>query len=180
MKKLFTLAAMAVVSLGAFAQNWFAGGTLNAWRDVTNNKTEFTVMPEVGYNLNDKWAVATGIGYQHMYNDGIKSDIFRIDPYARYTFAKVGKVGFFVDGGVGIGLGATKVPHHSTETAAIWHIGFKPGISFNVNNNLSLVAHVGFLGYEGANNKAKEAGYADGGGLRLSGDALSFSVYYNF
>lgn len=180
MKKIFALAAMALVAISVNAQGWFAGGTLNAWRDVTDNKTEFTIMPEFGYNFNDSWALATGIGYQHLYNDGKKSNIFRIDPYARWTFARVSIVGFFVDGGVGVGFGKSKVGDVSSKTATIWHIGFQPGISVNVNEKVSLVAKFGILGYEGANKHAKAVGFADGGGLRLSGDALSFGFYYNF
>ncbi len=42
------------------------------------------------------------------------------------------------------------------------------------------MAHFGFLGYEGVNDGAKEAGYKEGFGLRFSGDAMSLGFYYNF
>lgn len=180
MKKIFALAAMVVMSLSAFAQNWYAGGEISWWRNATENQTDFSIVPEIGYNINEKWAVGTDIGYAYKYDNNVKTNLFVFDPYARFTYAKAGIVSFFCDGTVGIGLGKSKVGDYKSDTATTYQIGFRPGIAVNVSKNVSLVAHIGFLGYRGANDAAKDAGYSDCGGIRLSGNDLSFGFYYNF
>lgn len=180
MKKIIAFAVMAVMSIGAFAQNWYAGGSVALWRDVTDNKTTFRIVPEVGYNFNERWAVGSDIGYEHLYDDGIKTDVFVIDPYARFTYFKAGPVNFFVDGGFGLGLGRSKYKDHKGDTVSVFSIGFKPGISVNVSSRVSLVAHFGFLGYRGTNDAGKRAGYNEALGFNFSGNDLSFGFYYNF
>ena len=58
-------------------------------------------------------------------------------------------------------------------------IGFKPGVAVNLNEKLSFVAHVGFLGYENEKVKGDDKS-TNSFGLDLSGNNLSFGVYYNF
>ena len=55
-----------------------------------------------------------------------------------------------------------------------FEIGFKPGISFNLTDNFSLVAHYGFLGYRTKYNGSSVSG------LSLSGNEISLSLYYCF
>ena len=43
------------------------------------------------------------------------------------------------------------------ETGFIYHLGFKPGVSYSFNNHYSVVAHLGNLGWEGATDKATDA-----------------------
>ena len=62
----------------------------------------------------------------------------------------------------------------STPTGAGFEIGFKPGISFNLTDNFSLVAHYGFLGYRTKYNGSSVSG------LSLSGNEISLSLYYCF
>lgn len=180
MKKIVMLVAMAVISLSAFAQNWYVGGTLNAWRESSGNKTEVTIKPEVGYNFNQTWSLGGAIGWQYNYNDGFKTNVFAISPYVRATYARVGIVSFFVDGGFTYGLGKTKHGDLSSKTVNMWEVGFRPGLSVNINEHVGILAHVGFLGYRTANKAGKAAGLPEGGGLKLSSSDLNFGFYYNF
>lgn len=180
MKKILAFAVMAIMTLGASAQGWFAGGSLGLWRNATDNETTFRIAPELGYNLNNKWAVAGEISYTYKYAGDVKSNVFSINPYARYTYFTTGPVNFFLDGGVGLGFGSSKLNGHKSDTVAIYEIGFKPGIAVNVSKKVSLVAHFGFLGYRGTNNAGKLAGYTECGGFDFSGDNLTFGFYYNF
>ena len=71
-----------------------------------------------------------------------------------------------------------KVAHSHTDEfqkLLVW----KPDVAIALNNKLSFVAHVGFLGYESVKNvDTKEK--VNTFGLDLDGNALSFGLYYNF
>ena len=140
MKKILMtmVAAFAAVSMNAQVS---LGGSVafEAWSSQKNagdkSETVFKILPEVGYNLTDEWAIGTVIGYQSdKFNgvSGISESAFTFNPYARYTFAKLGKVNLFVDGGVDF-TSASKSDW--TEIA----VGFKPGLAINLNENFSFV-----------------------------------------
>lgn len=181
MKKFLLLCFMGVVSMAASAQ-LYLGGSFGVNRDFTENQTEFTLSPEIGYSFNDTWGVGGTISYQYKYQKGIKANVFDLNPYVRWTFARVAedKLHFFVDGGFGIGLGDTKYKNFKSETLCIWNIGFKPGVSYSFNEHWTLLTHIGFLGYNGANDAAKEVGYTNKFGLDFSSLNLNFGVYYTF
>ena len=174
-----TLAAVAVAAT-MNAQVYLGGGIgFQTSSYDGNSDTYFTIMPEIGYNLDENWAVGMTVGYgenklkiKGAGTSKVKS--FMIAPYARYTFAKFDKVNLFVDGTVGY-------KHENEDGTKIntFGIGLKPGVAVNLNDKLSFVAHVGFLGYE--NEKVKgDSKSTNSFGLDLSGNNLSFGVYYNF
>ncbi len=184
MKKIFAIAVMAVMAVAASAQ-LYVGGSLGAWRDANNKEldcavTRISIMPEVGYNLSEKWDAGTTIGYEYTHTTEVNTNIFQFNPYARYTFVKFGQVSLFCDGTAGFGLGKSSWDGGDSDTACTWVVGFKPGIALNLNEHCSLVAHFGLLGYEGANDEAKASGYSDQWGLNFSGNNLSFGFYYTF
>ena len=179
MKKIIAIALFAVMAVPASAQ-LYVGGSVSAWRNGTEKVTTASILPEVGYTLSDQFAIGTVIGWEHSHETGISTNIVRFEPYARYTFFKSGIVGLFVDGGFGLGFGKAKFEEGDSDTATVWNIGFKPGVSFQVSDRCSLVAHFGFLGYQGANDAAKAADYADEWGLNLSGNSLKLGFYYTF
>lgn len=184
MKKIMmTLAAVAVAAT-MNAQVYLGGGIgLGTTSYDGDSETFFKIIPEIGYNLDENWAVGLTIGYGETTSkvknaagvrvtDKVKN--FTIAPYARYTFAKFDKVNLFVDGTVGYEynkIGEVKINSFS--------IGFKPGVAVNLNEKLSFVAHVGFLGYENEKVKGDDKS-TNSFGFDLSGNNLSFGVYYNF
>lgn len=151
MKKLLLLAAVAICSLSASAQFYY-GGQLGFSRNATDNITSLTIAPEVGYTFNDTWSLGGVLDYDYRYYKGIDTNIFEISPYARYNFARLAddKLKFFCDFGVGFGVQKTK----GFDAGFVYHIGFRPGISYALNDHYSLVAHLGQLGWEGATDKA--------------------------
>lgn len=181
MKKFLTFALLIIASISASAQ-CYIGGSFGVTRDISDNKTNFTLSPEIGYSFNSSWALGGTLNYTYNYNDGLKTNVFSISPYARWTFCRVAddKLGFFVDGGFGVGGGNSKFKDYKSKTVTIWEIGFKPGISYSFNDHCSVVAHVGFLGYNGANHAAKDAGYTENFGLDFSSLNLNFGFYYSF
>ncbi len=185
MKKLLALAVLAVASLGASAEGFYAGGSLGYMHDGKKNTNHMTIMPEIGYNISSNWAVGTTIGYEyaHLCGYGISSNLFKFDPYARYTFFKSSNnlINLFVDGRIGLGLGWVSTEDDSSETAVTWNIGLRPGVAINITKRFSFVTHIGFFGYEGANDNAKATGvYSNNGGFSLDGNDLTFGFYYNF
>lgn len=178
MKKfLFTLVA-AVVTLTASAQV-YVGGEVGLWRNWNDNKTTFEILPEVGYNLNENWAIGTSIGYAYNYADGEKINAVEVAPYARYTYAKFDAVSLFLDGGFGF-MTYKVTPRHgkSGDSQNAWQVGIKPGVKVDLTSKLSFVAHVGFFGYQDS-DEATIWG-EDGFGFQLNGNNLNFGLYYNF
>lgn len=49
-----------LVAIAASAQV-YVGGQVGLWRNTDDNHSKFSIAPEVGYNLSDKWAVGIGI-----------------------------------------------------------------------------------------------------------------------
>ncbi|MDE7180825.1 MAG: porin family protein [Muribaculaceae bacterium] len=188
MKKFFTLAVIAVASVfGASAGDGYIGGSIGFMHNEENDSpatNQFTILPEIGYNFNKTWAVGTTIGYTYTHFNGYDANLhlFEFNPYARWSFFRSSNnlVQLFVDGGAGIGLGSFDVDGDDSHTAVTWNIGLRPGVAFNVTKNFSVVAHVGFLGYKGANNAAFDGGEPRQGGVFLNGNDLTLGFYYNF
>lgn len=181
MKKFLVMAIVMVASLAASAQAHI-GGSFGVARDITENETEFSILPEVGYCFNDKWGAGLGFGYQHSYKDGRSVNVGVVNPYARYTFFRTDNnlVSLFVDGGVDMSFGSTKVGDYSSDTVFVYGIGFKPGIAFTPVKKFTVLAHIGSLGYWGANDAGKDAGYTSHFGLNFNTLALNLGFYYNF
>ena len=180
MKKLFSLIAVAFVAMSVNAQVYVGGSLgINAWSSQKNagdrSETTFTILPEVGYNLNDEWAVGTVIGYvsdKWTGVNGISESAFTFNPYARYTYLKAGKVSLFVDGGVDF----------TTASKADWNelaIGLEPGVAVSLSDNISFVSHLGFIGYDVLNPDGDDNNTSKFG-LDLNGNNLTFGLYFNF
>lgn len=165
MKKLVLTLALVFGMLTANAQ-FFVGGEFGLTYDGGSENTTIKIAPELGYAFNDMWTVAGSIGYTH--EDNYNS--FYIAPYARWTFFKKDFLSLLVDGGFGVSVGK----HKGLDSESGFEIGFKPGISFDLTDNFSLVAHCGFLGYRDKFNDNSVSG------LSLKGEDLSFSLYYKF
>ncbi len=156
MKKLFfTLAIMFGLTSVVNAQNtgkmWLGGSVgLNTTKVTHGNRlTNFNITPELGYMTNEDLGVGIRFGYAHKEYDlkgaKAKADGFTVNPFARYSFLKGELGGLFVDGGVGYTY--SKLKTVDTKVHEL-EVGFRPGVAFNVTNNISLIGKFGFLGYE--------------------------------
>lgn len=170
MKKIVLLLFVAIATLSVSAQDMYVGGSFGLWRNSDQNQTSFTVAPEVGYNLNEKWALGVELNYTHKYNE-VATNAFAIAPYARYSFYENKAVRLFVDGGFGF------VTAKQDEADAVngFQIGFKPGIAVKLNKQFSLVAKCGFLGYQ---DDYSESGSAFG--FDMSSENLTLGFHYEF
>ncbi|MBQ6432961.1 MAG: porin family protein [Bacteroidaceae bacterium] len=176
MKKILLMAAFAVASLSANAQAWIGGGI---GFDFENHKdeatvTSFTLAPEVGYTLSDKWAIGLqfDLGYASTnpeHGDSFGTTTLTLAPYARYTFAKAGIASFFVDGGFGIGV----VKVEDADAATVWHVGFRPGVAFNITDHVSFVGTTGYFGFRHADDYSHF-------GLNVNNTIGQVGFYYTF
>jgi len=184
MKKILLTLLVAVAATTANAQ-WYVGGSLGIG-SVTNkggdSKSTYKIVPEVGYNLNDAWAVGVALGYQKgaaIFGNGeddfvqnVETEAFAVSPYARYTFLKSNLLNVFVDGGV------TFASYKDYGTN--FQVGLRPGVALNLSKSVSLVAHIGFIGYNSFSYKADGVDNSNSFGLDYTGTASTFGVYYNF
>lgn len=179
MKKFLLMAVIAIMTLGASAQSWYAGGQVTFGRTTESasgvKSTQVTVLPELGYNVTDNFALGAILGASYRKSGGGEKTVFKVNPYARYTYFSSERVDLFVDGGVDFGIGRA----HG-HTAVEYGIGFRPGVALNLSEKFSLVAHVGFLGYQGGNRPAKNNGAPENWGLDLNSNNLMFGFYYHF
>ena len=204
MKKIMmTMAALAVaVTMNAQA---YIGGNLgfSTSKDKTNPADEqtvtgFTIQPEFGYQLDDKFGVGIVLGYQSnktkhegtinnvAYSTDVKASAFSIKPYLRYQCFTAGKFNVFVDGG----LNFTTISRDNMKNEMDFGLFVSPGIAYSVNEKWSIVAHLNdmfTLGYhkdavadiDGAPDAPTSFNAAlASGGFTLG--SLSFGVYYNF
>lgn len=174
-----------LVAIVASAQV-YVGGQVGFWRNADDNHTTFNIVPEVGYTLSDKWAIGIGLGYGYGYNDGFKTNVFGVSPYARYTVAKLGPVSFLLDGGFDFNTVSLKAKHGDSDSYNAWAVGVTPAVKVNLSKNIDFIASVGFLGYRdyddtGVKGFDYSSVYGEKGfGFSLSGNDLKFGVIYNF
>ena len=175
MKKIMmTLVAVAMATT-MNAQVYVGGGVgLSVESYDGESNTVWSILPEIGYNINEKWAVGTVIGYGESGKGDHKTKRFEVSPYARYTAVKLNMVNIFFDGGV-------SYIHKDYEGSKSNTFGFgiKPGVAINLNDKLSFVTHFGFLGYEYEKYKDADKG-VNTFGFNLDGSSLTFGLYYNF
>ena len=181
MKKILLLAVVLFASLNASAQ-WYIGGSVGFGSVKPaggDSEAVFYILPEIGYNLNDKWAVGAIVGYHK--GDGISAAInsnsqinlieeFIINPYARYSAITWDPVTLFFDGS----LAFASVIDRGTR----FGLGVKPGIAIALTDHISFVTHLGFVGFDTFSPKG-------GGGSSTSfgvdfRNNCTFGVYYNF
>ena len=64
MKKKFLLLSGLVLSTCTVlqAQNYAVGGSVKAWHNHQDGITSFSVAPDIGYTLSDKWYIGTALG----------------------------------------------------------------------------------------------------------------------
>lgn len=185
MKKIiFTLLILTGLTVGTKAQEeaklWI-GGTFNVStykvKDVDGSAKNFTIAPEVGVNLSDKWGLGLAIGYSHVdsHSSDYKANEFFINPFARFTYFRRDLASLFIDGGIEYG---TSHRLGNEKSGNELEIGFKPGVAFNVAPNVKLLAKVGFLGYN--HTKAANSTKTDSFGLNLDLSQIQLGVNFLF
>lgn len=182
--KMAVVVLLASISSAASAQVWIGGNIgynhsqigydlLYGNEKESTSTRNFMIAPEIGYNLNDKFAVALALGYSNI--DGAINN-WSVNPYVRYNFAETSRVRFFLDGGV-----KYTYSHLNGTKTDVNGIGFSinPGVSFAVNKRLGLVAHLGELSYTHAHVGAETGCYSNNDFVFGLTNNLSLGLYVN-
>ncbi len=184
MKKILMTLAIAMVAICANAQVYLGGtvGLSSVGSENGKDETSFKLLPEIGYNLNNNWAIGTTVGYQKgtfsmldnnlTNNDSWKA--FTVAPYARYTFVHSKLVNVFLDMGFGFMSG-----ENGNHDFTAFNVGVQPGVAVNLSRHLSFVGKFGFLGYEEINPEGDDNN-SHAFGFDLNGNNVQFGLYYNF
>ena len=189
MKKTVVLLLMTLATFTANAQIWLGGeigvstNKTTLGSDQMNSSSCIEIAPEVGYSLNDRWAVALRVGYTHLNNYEIQLiDIttmgncnqFSIEPFVRYTAFRANNVSFFFDGGVHY-----SALHKSGYDSPLNNlgIGIRPGVSLALGKTVSLVGHLGSIGYDHSWMKYRgNANWIPEQGKTLKDNAVNFRL----
>jgi len=151
-KKTLLVAALALITSATFAQKgskWL-GGTLSTQSTNSDGDKEssFTFAPEFGYYLSDRWAIGASLAFVNSKEEDdadkdIETHSTAFTPFARYTFAKVSKFDFFVNGGLSFGSSKTEDNYYDDEYSSHFvALRIHPGISYNISSKFSAQVHL--------------------------------------
>jgi len=181
MKKVLMTLVVAAVAITANAQIYMGGsvGVGSVKHGSGDAETTYKFVPEIGYNLNSDWAIGVSFGYQKgactlgkgAYGQDVSTELLQVSPYVRYTAVKSKLVNVFVDGGVGFGS--------YKDMGTQFELGLRPGVAVNLSDNISFVAHVGFVGFESFSPKG-DGDSSNTVGVDLDGNNVTFGLYFNF
>ncbi|NDW11221.1 outer membrane beta-barrel protein [Dysgonomonas sp. 520] len=159
MKKLFLAIALVFGAVTANAQDvgqiWVGGNVGFSTTKIKgfDRMTDYTILPEFGYVLNENFGIGVNLGYSHQEAldvDGM-GDIFvtnqkgfAIAPFVRYTFLKGDIGGLFLDGGVKYINSKEK---GAGDRLHEFEVGITPGVAISISDKVSLIGKFGFLGY---------------------------------
>ena len=153
--------ALVMLVLAGFCVNahaqFFAGGSVGL--QYRYEDFSMKLIPQVGYEFNDTWAVGCGAGIGY---DGKAYAI--VKPYVRYSFWNNEKI--FLD----LKAVSDLAIHDGSVTS---FVGLCPSGRFAINDNLQLSADIALLGVDIYSKTVKPA-------FGLSAPGFEFAVLYRF
>lgn len=215
MKKVLLTLALAAFAFTANAQ-WVIGGNIGI--DHTNNHandytigstsgTDFSIMPKIGYWLNDDMQVGAQLGYNYNYNRNYTNPAGNVDdytsntgsaivfaPYLRYNVAKWNNFTVFCEGQLRLTLGLESHNYNSVtgntldlgDSFTQFGINIIPGLNYAINEKISLDLYVHLLGIH-ANFMTNDAGGShsfgfgvDAGEQTIQAHLANFGIGFNY
>ena len=174
MKKFLLMVVVMMAALGASAQEMYIGGGISLWRDTDRDQMAFSISPDFGYELNERWAVGGELIYAH--NSSVDGNFvkngFAIAPYGRFTYYQNKVVRLFLD--MGVGFSTYKKNGEDSEVG--FEVGVKPGLAIKCNEHFSFVTKVGFVGFRDAYLASEKSGF----GIDFNGNNISIGIEYAF
>lgn len=182
MKKIYMTMVALMIAVCASAQVYVGGnfGIASVDNGGDDDETIYSFLPEIGYKINSDWAIGANFGWskanlqiqngQLASQSDLKAQTFEINPYVRYTFLQGKLVNVFCDGAFGY--------KHYNGAADQYSVGLKPGVELKLDK-FSLIAHVGFIGWEQMKYKHGD-GKTSVWGMDFDGNNISLGVFYNF
>lgn len=143
--------------------------------ESTSDETAIAVIPEVGFKLKEKWGLGVRLGYGSQGSGDSKYTIFSIKPYVRQQLLSFGQINLILD--YTLLYQNEGVKDNKTNTIGV---GIAPGLAVNLNKKISVVTHLGFVGYTSAKLDVEGAEAVNKFTLNANAENLGLSVYYNF
>lgn len=169
-KKWFIFVVLLFLAIPAQAQ-WFIGGRASINANFKDKSGGFSLRPDVGYSFKN---ISVGVnaiveyyGYTPSESEKRESNItYGLAPYIQYYFVRLGRVSFYLDGGV-------EVTRFTAPESAFWRIVpyLSPGIDISLTDHWSFLGTVGRLDYDTYNQSL---------GFSVDGSAFTAGVYYTF
>jgi hypothetical protein len=158
-KVLLTVALTVATFVGANAQI-YVGGALgfetNSDKtplDVSVNKSSFSLAPEVGYYLTDKFDIGLDLAFTTgKYQNDDKFTGWAIAPYARYSFFQFGKFELIGKGTIFFGGEDTDNGYKGTE----FGVSVFPVLAYSLTDNVVLFSNLKFAGLNFTNTSPDE------------------------
>ena len=203
MKKVLLTIALAAFAFTANAQ-WVIGGNIGV--DHANNhlndyvggtvNTSISVMPKVGYWLNENMQIGMQVGYvmnynrnylgnQDNYNSNTGSAI-QIAPYLRYNFASWKNFSVFCEAQLGVTLGLESHTYNSVtdvttdlgDDFTAFSINVVPGLNYSLTEHISFDLYVNLLSLY-ANFYTDNGSGAHNWGFGANMDAQTLNAHLN-
>lgn len=137
--------------------------------------TAYTLMPEIGYEFNNKWEAGLEIGIKKgevcKLSPVGESTTFTVAPYVRYTAVETKLVNLFVEGTIGYSS-------YSKGGGDAYEAGIKPGLAVKLSDHVNFITKVGFLGYKGYS--PDHGDNSSTFGLNVDASNISFGAIYKF
>ena len=143
MKKLALVLAIVFAGImSANAQVWV--GLNNIGVQIEKNHTAFGLAPEIGYNINNHWTVALGIGYDYdqtnVLGTKVTTNAMTLQPYLRYVGGTIGKKFFlFADLCGDFGL---------LDAKGAYAVTIQPGIAWAATEKFTAAFRFAKIGYD--------------------------------
>ena len=152
--------------------------------DVDGHTQQYTIMPQVGFFVQDNFALGLGVGYSGSTEENamdIKSTVgeFAVSPFAR-LYKGEGPVKFFGQLSVPMGWGTSKVDGDKTGTTERYGAAVSPGIAFFPTERLGIELSVKGLYYEHTAIKPEAGPSAKANEFGLNVNSLLPTVGVNF
>ncbi|HLT09120.1 MAG TPA: outer membrane beta-barrel protein [Cyclobacteriaceae bacterium] len=152
--------------------------------DVDGNTQRYEIMPQVGFFVQDNFALGLGVGYSGSTEKNamdIKSTVgeFAVSPFAR-LYKGEGPLKFFGQLSVPMGWGTSKVDGNKTANTERYGAAVSPGIAYFPTEKLAIELSVKGLYYEHTATKPEVGPSAKVNEFGLNANSLLPTVGVNF
>lgn len=180
---IFVIATFAMVNANAqnagrgnvqqSSSNIYVGGGIVF--ESTSDETAIAVVPEIGYQKSEKWGIGARFGFGSQGSGDSKYTIISFKPYVRQNIMSFGKIDLIFD--YQLLYQNEGVKDNKTNT---FGLGVSPGLSVKLNNSLSVVTHLGVIGYTSSKLDVEGSEAVNKFSVKAGTENLGLSIYYNF
>ena len=185
MKK-FVLWFCAMMLVQNLFGQFYVGGNLEFDYNSPYRSADFSgsVELEGGYAFNDRWSVCMVVGGSSTGVGGFTERVYGLElhPYVSYNVVKMGKVNFFLDGGMALTQYFSNVDNDGDRSGVV-EVGISPGLEILLSDHFSISTNIGMLGYRHVHvgNQYMEGDFGNTGfGFNLMRYEPNIGFFYSF